>query len=314
MKYPKQEIELSALLGSGRELSVRDFIDLYGSVPMVTVYARIRKLVKDGRLSVIGKGRYLPLSKPEYRVDISPWMRACHQVMMEELEGVSHCLSEKNGNLEVEVLKDDIEKTVTGLREHFEKVMLWRDVKYLSENPTGYILVSSIVSEAPVMVEDGVTVPSVEKDIVDGMHRNKSAGMDLQHRLEVYPVNINRMMRYAARRGVKEELQKMLLQADKGRIRMFGDIQRYLAETKIKKAWVFGSFARGEEKEGSDLDLLVEYDKAGGLSLIGIIRYRLDLEKITGRKVDLVENGYLKPFAAASAERDKYLIYERKGQ
>jgi hypothetical protein len=36
------------------------------------------------------------------------------------------------------------------------------------------------------------------------------------------------------------------------------------------------------------------------------------LESLIGREVDLVQNGFLKPFAVPSAERDKYLIYERK--
>jgi predicted nucleotidyltransferase len=39
-----------------------------------------------------------------------------------------------------------------------------------------------------------------------------------------------------------------------------------------------------------------------------------DLRKLTGKKVDLVEEGQLKPFAVRSAEMDKILIYERKAQ
>lgn len=69
--------------------------------------------------------------------------------------------------------------------------------------------------------------------------------------------------------------------------------------------------ARGEENDTSDVDLLVDYDKSGGLSLLTIVRYKLDMEQLIGREVDLVENGYLKPFAVESAEKDKYLIYER---
>ena len=84
-----------------------------------------------------------------------------------------------------------------------------------------------------------------------------------------------------------------------------------MAGTAIVKAWVFGSFARGEEKKDSDLDILVDYDPSANLSLLGAIRYKLDMEKLIGREVDLVENGYLKPFAIPSCERDKYLIYER---
>ena len=59
------------------------------------------------------------------------------------------------------------------------------------------------------------------------------------------------------------------------------------------------------------MDLLVDYDSDIKVSMLDIIRQKLDLEKILGREVDLVENGFLKDFALQSAERDKYLIYER---
>ena len=79
----------------------------------------------------------------------------------------------------------------------------------------------------------------------------------------------------------------------------------------IVRAWVFGSFARGEETAESDLDLLVTYDFSHGIGLLQTIRYQLDMEQLIGREVDLVESTSLKPFAIPSAERDKYLIYER---
>ena len=79
----------------------------------------------------------------------------------------------------------------------------------------------------------------------------------------------------------------------------------------LPAVWLFGSYARGEASESSDLDLLVDYDKDSQVSLLDIIRYKNDLSRILGRDVDLIENGYLKPFAFSSAEHDKYLVYER---
>ena len=75
-----------------------------------------------------------------------------------------------------------------------------------------------------------------------------------------------------------------------------------------------GSFARNEETSESDLDLLVDYDKNAHISLLDLIRYKIDLEQIINREVDLITNGSLKPFAVESANKDKYLIYERKNQ
>ncbi len=60
-----------------------------------------------------------------------------------------------------------------------------------------------------------------------------------------------------------------------------------LKKHKAKKAGIFGSYARGENKKKSDIDLLVELDE--GLSLLEVIRVKIDLEEALKKKVDLVE-------------------------
>ena len=61
---------------------------------------------------------------------------------------------------------------------------------------------------------------------------------------------------------------------------------------------VFGSVARGEETEASDLDLLV--DVTPGVGLIGLARAQNDLEELLGTRVDLVPASDLKPGVAES--------------
>ncbi len=89
-------------------------------------------------------------------------------------------------------------------------------------------------------------------------------------------------------------------------------IADYFKTQPVLKAWLFGSFARGEETPESDVDILVEYDKDARISLLTISHMMGELEKSTGRKVDLIEEGCLSPFAVESANRDKQLIYERR--
>ncbi|OYT59522.1 nucleotidyltransferase [Thermoplasmatales archaeon ex4484_30] len=55
---------------------------------------------------------------------------------------------------------------------------------------------------------------------------------------------------------------------------------------KIKKIGVFGSFVRREDREESDIDILVEFEETPGL--IKFIEIEEYLSKILGRKVDLV--------------------------
>lgn len=88
-------------------------------------------------------------------------------------------------------------------------------------------------------------------------------------------------------------------------------LRDYFNTQPIKKAWVFGSFARGEENPLSDVDLLVVYEDGARVSLLKHASMINDLEDLLDRSVDLVQEGTLLPEAVESANRDKKLIYER---
>lgn len=87
-------------------------------------------------------------------------------------------------------------------------------------------------------------------------------------------------------------------------------ICQYFSRKPIEKAWVFGSFSRGEQRPDSDIDILITFvpNTKMGLQFFGMID---DLEKLLNRSVDLVVEGDLLSFAAKSVNRDKKLIYER---
>jgi predicted nucleotidyltransferase len=67
-----------------------------------------------------------------------------------------------------------------------------------------------------------------------------------------------------------------------------------LKRYRIKKAGVFGSVAKGLEREDSDIDILVEFG-VSNTSLLDFIRIKLELEAALKRKVDLVEYSAIKP-------------------
>ena len=92
---------------------------------------------------------------------------------------------------------------------------------------------------------------------------------------------------------------------------MIETIREYFKTQPVLKAWIFGSYARGEETPESDVDILVVFDKNVRVSLIGHATMMLDLEDLLNRKVDLVKDGTLLPFAVETANRDKVLIYEK---
>lgn len=87
-------------------------------------------------------------------------------------------------------------------------------------------------------------------------------------------------------------------------------IAEYFKTQPVLKAWLFGSFARGEETPDSDIDVLIvlDHSKPVGLKFFGMFE---DLRELLGRDVDLVTERSLAPFARQSVERDRQLIYER---
>ena len=87
-------------------------------------------------------------------------------------------------------------------------------------------------------------------------------------------------------------------------------IADYFKTQPVLKAWLFGSFARGEETPLSDVDLLVQYNE-GGISLLKHAAMLNELERILDRPVDLVEEGTLRPRINDSVNQERLLIYER---
>ncbi len=87
-------------------------------------------------------------------------------------------------------------------------------------------------------------------------------------------------------------------------------IAEYFKTQPVLKAWLFGSYARGEEREDSDVDILIvlDYSQPVGLKFFGMYE---DLKELLGRDVDLVVDRTLASFARESVDHDKILIYER---
>ena len=85
----------------------------------------------------------------------------------------------------------------------------------------------------------------------------------------------------------------------------------YFKTQPVLKAWLFGSYSRGEERSDSDVDILFVPDMSQKFSLFTLGGMYMDLKDILQREVDLIPEDSLLPFAKQSAERDKKLIYER---
>lgn len=92
---------------------------------------------------------------------------------------------------------------------------------------------------------------------------------------------------------------------------MIQKMAHYFETQPVLKAWLFGSYSRGEQREDSDVDILILPDKTQHFSLFTLSEIYEDLKELLGCEVDLITEGGLMPFARESADRDKILIYER---
>jgi predicted nucleotidyltransferase len=88
-------------------------------------------------------------------------------------------------------------------------------------------------------------------------------------------------------------------------------IKEYFRMKPVLKAYLFGSFARGQADDQSDIDILVELDYSQKIGL-GFVQMQLDLEKILKTKVDLVSYDSLSKYIKPHVDSEKQLIYTRQ--
>ena len=80
-----------------------------------------------------------------------------------------------------------------------------------------------------------------------------------------------------------------------------------LQKHQVVRAGLFGSFARNEETEGSDVDLLVQFSLVRGM--FQYMDLKFELEDILKRKVDLVEYSAVRPRLNQSIFEDEIRFY-----
>ena len=83
-------------------------------------------------------------------------------------------------------------------------------------------------------------------------------------------------------------------------------LRRLAEESGYGRLAVFGSVARREARQDSDIDLLVEAPE--GTSSFGFIRFQQLIERVLGREIDLVEYGGLKAKLDDDIRREAVLL------
>lgn len=87
-------------------------------------------------------------------------------------------------------------------------------------------------------------------------------------------------------------------------------IKEYFRTRPVLRAYLFGSYARGQADNKSDIDILVDLDYTQRIGL-GFVQMQIDLEEILKIKVDLVSSNSLSKYIKPLVDNEKELIYAR---
>jgi len=91
--------------------------------------------------------------------------------------------------------------------------------------------------------------------------------------------------------------------------RAYQVIKQYFSDKPVKRVQVFGSFARNEANEKSDIDLIITMDYPVGL--LKLAGYKIDLEFLLNSKVDLATEPSISPDFREIIQKDLKTVYER---
>ena len=75
---------------------------------------------------------------------------------------------------------------------------------------------------------------------------------------------------------------------------------------------VFGSYVRGEQHRGSDVDIAIEFDPSKEKTLLDLIRLENELSQVFKRKVDLGIFSSLSPYIVDDVKKEMRVIYEKR--
>jgi len=101
------------------------------------------------------------------------------------------------------------------------------------------------------------------------------------------------------------DIKLMKDKIDKTLIKIKPKIIQVLKKNNVKKAGIFGSYAKGEQRKNSDIDILIEPPEGIGFGFAGI---EIELEKKLGKKVDLVTYRYISPYIKKEVLKEEIKI------
>lgn len=216
------------------KISVSFFAVASGMNPN-TLKQNLSTLAKENELVRVGKGEYVLPTKQIFSYSPSAKVKRIYKELHTErpftdfcvydggiLTSLQHHLS-INNVIYVETNRDVVDFVFLQLRNKYKNVFKQPDAIFVSNyinlrEPC--IIVKTLVTESPLREADGIRVPTLEKLLVD---TQKDADFDylqgaealymFQMAFELYAINRQKLMRYAKRRNIGQEINELITQA-----------------------------------------------------------------------------------------------------
>lgn len=226
-------------LSNCKEMSTREIAEFFEesgfSIKKSTLNWRLYELVNQGIISRVGRGQYILGQKKGFNPILSDNNIRLSTIIKDNFPLLSYCLWDTNLIKPftqdipsifftiIEVEKEGKEAVYHKLREDSANVFLDDNKKYIRDilnNLSDLIVIKTLISEAPLKLVNNLPIPLPEKILVDlycdTLLFDYLQGNELQYifqnMLSQFSFNKNKMLRYAARRGKKREIEAYIKQ------------------------------------------------------------------------------------------------------
>ncbi|MDI9605678.1 MAG: hypothetical protein QM305_10235 [Bacteroidota bacterium] len=237
MQYFKLKENIGSIFQGNDMLSKKQLVseirDFFPDLADNTITIYLSKLKKEGILYSASRGIYKNESTKQFQPFLSKFLKQTYKKISEAFPYINFCVGDTawlndfmvhqpfKNYMYVEIEKDATESVFNFLNERFKiTTFLYSDKdlfdRYLN-NEKDILIVKNLVSEAPLMHIGNVTVPSLEKLLVDILidielfsAQQSEKEIIIQNALTTFTVNKSKMLRYAQRRNRRKELSDLV--------------------------------------------------------------------------------------------------------
>ena len=212
-------------------------------------YRRVNRLKNEAGLTEILKNTYTFSEKPDFKPRKEKVLKKIIDIFKERFPEINYCIWQTAWLHEFmihqpgrqfiifETEKDVVESVFFLLKSPEWQVFLNADnttIDYLSMEDKEVIVLKSLISRSPLLVQEKISIPSLEKILIDVFCDTKLfspySGQELsniyKYAQKKYHINYSRMLNYAERRNKKKEVLELVLQfADESLKKILNDIK-----------------------------------------------------------------------------------------